>query len=150
MRLGTSQMSSHLLQPSVFLIPGMPGSTWEGCLSPLCSQASVITSCVAPYQRLWKSLETARVNWIVCLGCWPIGAPSPATGFGMSVHSWNHILRCVEFVMLIEEVCDLPMHQTLHDLHHNAGKTYGSIVLWVMLASLLAHRSDNGTGPVRW
>ena len=51
--------------------------------------------------------------------------------------------------MLIEEVYDLPMHQTLHDLHHNAGKTDRSIVLRVMLASLLVHRSDIGTGPVR-
>ena len=60
------------------------------------------------------------------------------------------MLRCNEFIMLIEEVYDLPMHQTLHDLHHNAGKTDRSIVLRVMLASLLVHRSDIGTGPVRW
>ena len=56
------------------------------------------------------------------------------------------MLRCVESVMVIEEVYDLPMHQTIH----NAGKIYRSIVLGVMLASLLVHRSDIGTGPVRW
>jgi len=52
----------------------MPGSTWAGCLLPQCSQAWVITSCMALYQRPWKSLETAHVNWIICPGSWPIGA----------------------------------------------------------------------------
>ena len=83
-------MSSHLLQLSVFLIPGMPGSIWASCLLPQCSQAWVITSCVALCQKPWKSLGTAHVNWIVCLGCWPIGAPFPTTVFGRSARSWNH------------------------------------------------------------
>ena len=53
-----------------------------------------------------------------------------------------------EFVMLIEDVYDLSMHQTLHDLHHNAGKTHRSIVPGVVLTSLLVHRSDIVTDPV--
>ena len=40
-------------------------------------------------------------------------------GLGTRLES---MLRCDEFIMLIEEVYDLPMHQTLYDLH-NAGKT---------------------------
>ena len=55
----------------------------------------------------------------------------------------------MEFIVFTEEVHDLPVHHTFHDLHHNAGKAYGSVVLGAMLASLLVHRGDVGTGSVR-
>ena len=42
------------------------------------------------------------------------------------------------------------MHQMFHHLHHNAGKTYRSLVLGVILGSLLVYRSDIGTGQVKW
>ena len=60
------------------------------------------------------------------------------------------MVRWVEFFFMpIEEVHDYPTDETFHDLHHNAGKTYRSIVLGVMLDSLLVYRSDIFTGPVR-
>jgi len=42
-----------------------------------------------------------------------------------------------EMNVFTEEVHDLPVHHTFHDLHHNAGKAYESVVLGAMLASLL-------------
>ena len=60
------------------------------------------------------------------------------------------MLRRMEFIVFTEKVHDLPVHHTFHDHHHNAGKAYGSVVLGAMLASLLVHRGDVGTGPVRW
>ena len=85
---------------------------------------------------------------------------SPVKGVSPLVHSLQQLglgwvstpetmLRWLKFVVPIEEIHILPMHQSFHDIDHNASETYGLVVFRVMFASLLMHRGDIGTGPVR-
>ena len=101
-------------------------NVWVGCLLPQCSQAWVITSILCG--TLSKALEKSR-NSTCELDCLSrVLAHSCTVSNNCMCLAWvsapETMLGWVELAMLIEEVHDLPMHQTFH---HNAGKTYRSI-----------------------